>query len=169
MTTTLPLPFSNVRGLLYALLFLYIPANSFSQPARSNTGKLVITFTDIRSDLGEVSMGLYNTAEQWTDTPVKSYAWNKDKLKDGRMVVEIDQLPRGTFYALAVLDDENKDGDMNYTLGIPLEGWGMSNNPSFLKLKEPPFDECSFELDAPVIRFEIKMNYVNKNKKVKEQ
>lgn len=129
------------------------------------TGKLVITFSGIRSDVGQIAMGLYDDADQWTDHPKYEFVWTKEDLKDGRLTVVIDSLPRTT-YACAVLDDEDMDQDMNFKLGLPTEGWGMSTNPSFLKLKKPGFDEVSFELDAAAVRFVVDIHYLRKNKKV---
>lgn len=136
-----------------------------AQSAPSPTGKMVITFTDIRSDMGKVLVAIYNNPGQWTDNPYREYGYDKLEMKNGRLTVEIENLPYDT-YAIAILDDENGSKEMEYRLGLPREGWGMSTNPSFLSLKKPGFDDVSFELDAPVVRFEIMLNYINKNKKV---
>jgi uncharacterized protein (DUF2141 family) len=154
------------RKILIGFLIFCFPIVLSAQSNTPQTGKLIITFTDIRSDIGNIVMGLYNAEEQWTDNPEHSLKWNKSKLKNGKLTVEIDSLPRTT-YACAVLDDEDKSISMNFFLGLPREGWGMSTNPSFLKLKKPKFKEVSFDLDCPVLRIELKMNYLNKKKKVK--
>jgi uncharacterized protein (DUF2141 family) len=128
-------------------------------------GTLVITFTHIRSDVGNIVMGLYESEDQWTDNPTYSFSWDKSKLKNGVLMVEIDSLPR-KHYACAVLDDEDESASMNFIIGLPREGWGMSTNPSFFKLKKPDFEDVAFELDCPVLRVDIKMNYLNKNKRL---
>jgi uncharacterized protein (DUF2141 family) len=140
-------------------------AGTMAQSPYFTTGKLVITFSGIRSDVGQIALGLYDAADQWTDHPKYEFAWTKEDMQDGRLTVVIDSLPRTT-YACAVLDDENENFSMDYRLGLPTEGWGMSTNPSFLKLKQPGFDEVSFELDAAAVRFEINIYYIRKNKKV---
>lgn len=147
------------------MLLGIVTSGMSAQSPYFTTGKLVITFSGIRSDVGQIAMGLYDDADQWTDRPKYEFAWTKEDLKDGRLTVVIDSLPRTT-YACAVLDDEDMDQEMNFSLGLPTEGWGMSTNPSFLKLKKPGFDEVSFELDAAAVRFEITINYIRKNKKV---
>jgi len=168
MRTTFQLPILNAKNLLLAAILLLPASNVFAQTGTAAYGKLIITFTDIRSSVGNIAMGLYTAEEQWTDNPAYNFYWDKKELREGRLTVELDNLPRGLIYACAVLDDEDKSFTMNSTLGLPNEGWGMSTNPSFLKLKKPGFREVAFELDAPVIRIEIKLNYFNKNKKVKE-
>jgi len=156
----------NVRILLIALTSVLFSYNTFSQSADYTTGRLIITFTNIRSDIGNIRVGLYDAPDQWTDHAKYHYAWSKEDLKDGKLTVEIKDLPRTT-YAVAVLDDEDENEDMTYKLGLPMEGWGMSKNPSFVRLKAPGFDEVSFELDSPAIRFEIQMNYLNRNKNIR--
>ena len=166
MKVILQFRISSVKIILITLLLVIFTNHAFNQSADYTTGNLVITFTNIRSDIGNIRVGLYDAPDQWTDHAKHHYAWSKEKLKDGRLTVEIKDLPRTT-YAFAVLDDEDENETMTYRLGLPLEGWGMSNNPSFVRLKAPGFDEVSFELDSPVIRFEINMVYLNKNKKVR--
>ena len=166
MRAILPSPILNVRIYLVALISLLFFNNTFSQPADYTTGRLIITFTNIRSDIGNIRVGLYDAPDQWTDHAKYHYVWSKEDLKDGKLTVDIKDLPRTT-YAIAVLDDEDENEDMTYRLGLPMEGWGMSNNPSFVRLKAPGFEEVSFELDSPAIRFEIQMNYLNRNKNVR--
>lgn len=159
-------PILSVKTILIALLPVILTNSAFNQSADYTTGNLVITFTGIRSDIGNIRLGLYDAPDQWTDNAKYHYVWNKEELKDGRLTVEIKDLPRTT-YAISVLDDEDENETMTYRLGLPTEGWGMSNNPSFARLKAPPFEEVSFELDSPVIRFGINMVYLNRNKNVR--
>jgi uncharacterized protein (DUF2141 family) len=156
---------SNAKFFVIFVLTGLLSAGATAQSPYFTTGKLVITFTGIRSDVGQIALGLYDAANQWTDHPKHEFAWTKEDMKDGRLTVVIDSLPRTT-YACAVLDDENENLAMDCKLGLPTEGWGMSTNPSFLKLKKPGFDEVSFDLDAAAVRFEINIHYIRKNKKV---
>jgi uncharacterized protein (DUF2141 family) len=67
-------------------------------------------------------------------------------------------IPEGE-YGVAVIHDENKNGklDMN-EMGIPVEGYGHSNNPA--KRPGPPnFDETKFKLTNPGTSIEIRLNY----------
>ena len=154
----------NLTRILLIALFIITSSGLSAQSAPSGT--LIITFTDIRSDIGEIVAGIYSAEDQWIYDPEYSHKWTKEELKDGKLKVEIPDLPYG-IYAISVLDDEDKSNSMNYFLGLPREGWGMSTNPSFFKLKAPKYEECAIELDCPGISFEINMNYLNKRKKVK--
>lgn len=161
----LPILKGSLKMQLFTLLTVFSSAvYSQSDPK----GSLFITFTDIRSDIGIIRAGIYSAEDQWIYHPEYSYQWTKENLKDGIIKVEIKDLPYGT-YAISVLDDEDKSNSMNYLMKLPMEGWGMSTNPSFLKLKAPGYEECAIELDCPSISFEIKLNYLNKRKKVEEK
>lgn len=137
---------------------------SFAQQKNWNTGKLVITLSDVKSPQGTLKIALYNDASQWTDNPIYSSMHTKNDMSNSKITVTIDSLPR-TIYAIAVLDDINDNNEMDFRLGLPTEGFGMSTNPSFFKLKPPEFEEVSFELDSPVLRMEVKMNYILRRKK----
>lgn len=163
---TLQWHFLKGRRFIYTLLLIIWVFPLFSQSAPEKTGTLIITFTDIRNNKGKIALGVYDNASQWSDNPRYEYSWNKSNLRHGKLIVEIENLPYST-YALAVLDDEDCSKSMNYFLGLPKEGWGMSTNPSFLKLKQPGFEEVLFDFDCPVMRMEIKVNYLIGGKKGK--
>ena len=155
---------SHFYILLTAALILF-SLNVYSQEnAIDNTGKLVVTFTNIKSDEGELKINLYTNESQWPDYAPMTFIRSKDNIKNGRITISIDSLPQAT-YGLVVLDDLNSNADMDYTLGLPSEGWGMSNNPSFFKLKAPAYEEVVFELDAAIVMIDVKLNYVLVRKK----
>ena len=63
-------------------------------------------------------------------------------------------------YAVGVYHDENanKKFDKNF-LGIPTEGFGVSNNPGF-DFGPPSHEDSAFELDGQPLRLEIKVVYL---------
>jgi uncharacterized protein (DUF2141 family) len=146
------------KGLLIALLlsFSHIPS-IFSQSASNAT--LEITFEGIRTGEGIIAIGVNTRPEGWPREPQLSFDWKKD-IRDGVMKVKIPDLPYGT-YAISVLDDVNRNLEMDMFLGIPKEGWGFSGNPGF-KLSAPKYGECSFRLDRPFQQITIEMRYAGK-------
>ena len=163
MTAILPSITSNVKQALAISLLILLCHSAACQQVSHQTGTLAITFTQIQSTEGRIRLALYNREDQWTDNPAYHFDWTKENVVNGRLTVMLDSLPRAT-YACAVLDDINNSGDMEYLLGLPKEGWGMSTNPSFLKLKKPGFRDVCFDLDAPVLRFEIQIYYLGKRR-----
>ncbi|WP_434212664.1 DUF2141 domain-containing protein [[Pseudomonas] boreopolis] len=60
--------------------------------------------------------------------------------------VEFRDLPAGE-YAVRVMHDENGNGKLDTNmLGMPLEGYGFSNDPKVMR--KPTFDEARFALPA---------------------
>lgn len=62
-------------------------------------------------------------------------------------------------YGLALLHDENLNRQMDKNIAIPKEGVGMSNNPSFLRVSSPPFEEVKFMLQPPRTSQVIHIHY----------
>ncbi len=109
--------------------------------------KLTIEFDNIRNNEGVISVTVYENDENWLDEEgdYLEYIFPKDSLKDGKMTASIELEKPGT-YAIAVLDDEDADGEMRYNfIGYPREGFGFSNN-IHVWLSRPKFDECLLDI-----------------------
>jgi uncharacterized protein (DUF2141 family) len=124
------------------------------------TATLTVNIAGANNAKGKMLVALYREPAGFPDTPKSAFR---------RELVDIDakaltakavfsDVPPGT-YAVAVLHDENGNGDMDKNmLGIPKEGHGASNNPSPM-MRAPNFDEGKFMLNAPAHSLEIKMQY----------
>ncbi len=151
---------------LLSPIFLLIPVLSVAQ--EPCTGSIKIELTNIRSVEGSIVLGIYKTPDEWPYYPSYNFIVSKDSMLNNRVVYTIDSIPCGR-YSILVLDDENVDQKMEYSgLGFPREGWGFSNNPGFLRLKEPTFEECLFEVNNSITGTGIKMNYISGSNKSKE-
>ena len=62
-------------------------------------------------------------------------------------------------YALSVIHDENGNGRLDRSLGIPREGFGFSRNPR-IRMGPPSFDEVRFALAAAGARQIVRMKYL---------
>lgn len=62
-------------------------------------------------------------------------------------------------YGLALLHDENLNRQMDKNIAIPKEGVGMSNNPSFLRVNSPPYDDVKFMIQPPRTSQVIHLHY----------
>ena len=69
---------------------------------------------------------------------------------DGMLVVVISDLPHGT-YAIAALDDENQNHELDLLRG---ERFGFSLNPQ-VRLSAPKFKDCSFPIQSDLTKIEI--------------
>ena len=78
-------------------------------------------------------------------------------IQGGRATLRLGLTP-GT-YALAVIHDEDKDGDLDTFLGIPTEGLGCSNNAKG-SFGPPPYSAAKFTVGAEGAKQAITMVYL---------
>jgi uncharacterized protein (DUF2141 family) len=72
--------------------------------------------------------------------------------------VDLGPVRPGT-YALLVIHDENSNGKLDMTFGIPREGFGFSNNPA-MRPRPPHWDEIRFTVPAAATVQQIRVRYV---------
>jgi|LNFM01.1.fsa_nt_gb uncharacterized protein (DUF2141 family) len=110
-------------------------------PAPSTQATLVATVVGLRNNNGIVDLGLYQSAY-----------WLQDRGRITRCRARITNrvatctmnVPAAGTYALAFGHDENINGRVDQGfLGIPLEGYGFSNDVRPV-LSAPGFDACRF-------------------------
>lgn len=117
------------------------------------TGKLTVKITDIRNSEGNIRVALR--------TDESTYVASKIIEIDPKTLTAeavFDNLADGT-YGIAVIHDENKNEKLDFNdMGIPIEGYGHSNNPA--KRPGPPsFDETKFAFAAPGSSIEVALIY----------
>ena len=117
-------------------------------------GTLIIEFDGLANNKGEVLAGLYNEAKKF---PQENQALRnlKGKPTNKKCTIKTNELPFGD-YALAVMHDENKSGNMDYNLiGLPTEKYGFSNNKRPGLFGPPNFKACRFVIDKPEVIIKI--------------
>lgn len=152
---------SRYHKILNAILavFFAFPVSALAQDPC--VGSIKVELTNLRNEKGMVEVGVYISPVGWPYSSEYHFSFKKENIINGSMVFMVDSIPCGD-YAISVLDDENESLSMDYNaLGIPKEGWGFSNNPGFLRLKEPPFEACVFNLPGGTKEVSIKMNYIS--------
>ena len=105
---------------------------SIGWPALSNADNLTVILVGLRNTAGVVRLSVYNHPETFLGDNGR-VARYKAPVTDTPLQMTLTGLQPGT-YALSVVHDENNDGKLNRNLfGIPLEGYGFSNDaPSAL-------------------------------------
>jgi uncharacterized protein (DUF2141 family) len=135
------------------ILVIVCSINIYSQ-------NIKVLVTGIRSTQGQLIIKVYrDNASFDKDNPFVAKKFVKIGISKGAMTVSFTLEP-GT-YGLALLDDENKDNEMNYTfLGIPEEGFGFSNY--YLSgLAKPSFDLFKFVINKDQSqKITIKIRYM---------
>lgn len=107
---------------------------------------LDVQIRNIRNTKGQLCIAIF--ADQIgfkTEKPVWEMKYCKKELTTSELRIRI-PIKEGK-YGLSILDDENKDGEMNYgILGIPCEGFGFSNY-AHKGIKVPNFNDFSFYIE----------------------
>ncbi len=87
---------------------------------------LTVEITGIKNDQGKILLQLFNSKENYQNNT--AYSANMTKAKQGIVTVTFDNLEAGE-YAIRYFHDENDNGKLEQNLfGMPVEGYGFSNN-----------------------------------------
>ncbi|MBI3786896.1 MAG: DUF2141 domain-containing protein [Ignavibacteriales bacterium] len=121
-------------------------------------GKIIVTMSGFRGTKGHARIALFNSEEGFPSAESKAFRGTVAAIIDGRVRIEFDSLAYGG-YAVAMYHDENDDGtlDSNF-LGIPSEGYGVSNNIVHA-LSAPKFKEALIQLDQKEKELTINVHY----------
>jgi uncharacterized protein (DUF2141 family) len=106
---------------------------------------LTVEISGIKTDKGVILLSIYRDSQTFdAETPFMVYTFDKEKMVDGKMNVSISDLPDGT-YGIALIDDENGNGKIDFKFFVPTEGFGFSNY-YFKGKRKPRFESFSFQL-----------------------
>jgi uncharacterized protein (DUF2141 family) len=138
---------------LFAITTERLTAQSQAQPAAAQTtSTLTVHVLGLRNATGTVRLTLYRDSK-----PVETRNLEIDAHTLSAKAV-FEKIPQG-IYAVYLFHDENSNGKMDTNFfGMPVEGYGMSNNPP-KKMGRPGFDETNFQLNRPEGDIDIKLIY----------
>lgn len=125
--------------------------------SKQPTSTLTIRVDGIKNNNGYVSVALHDGSSDFPDgegiKTVSAYA------ERGSIEIVIEGIPDGQ-YAVALMHDENANDEFDMeSNGIPLEGWGFSNNPEAM-MGPATWSEAAFEI-AGDTEITIDMMYLN--------
>jgi uncharacterized protein (DUF2141 family) len=116
--------------------------------AFSQTGKISVQIDGFKNNNGLINIILFNQSKGFPSEYKYGLASQSLPIDSSIISITFDSLSYGE-YALSVLHDENNNGKMDTNfLGIPKEGYGVSNNIR-PKMRPPRFDEALFSLKEP--------------------
>lgn len=141
-----------MKFILIFVLMLISSATVFSQT-------LIVEITGLRNNVGWIRLAIFVDEVGFrAEKPAQQRIFDKKTVKNGNLTIRLDSLPAGT-YGLALLDDENKNGQLDYRFIIPNEGIGFSNYVQ-KGIKRPHFSDFSFLLKKDVtLRIPIRLTY----------
>jgi len=144
-----------VKQVLLKFMFLLLIVSKFQT---LNAQIVEINITEIRSNQGQILIGVFDNNQNFqNEKTVFSYRFNKQNMRNGRMVVQI-ELPNGN-WGISVLDDENSNNKMDYSfIRIPEEGFGFSNYVH-TTLSRPHFNDFKFKVNNTNVKIDISIRY----------
>lgn len=140
-----------------ALAVLVAASPCAAAPSTGGDFTLTVALSDARNDEGRLAVALFASE---ADFPRQERALRGRlvPIARGRAAVTFRGLKPGV-YAIAVLHDENSNSKMDFNfLGIPLEGYGFSNDAP-LTFGPPSFQAAAFKLVARHSRSSIRLRY----------
>jgi uncharacterized protein (DUF2141 family) len=157
--------YAFVCGAMLALSIATLQAQAPASPAPASApapakSTLTIHLTGFRNAKGKVNIDLFRDGKGFPLDPSGVVASERLEIdaKSLNATAVFADLPRGT-YAATVIHDENLTGKMEFNAsGIPLKGCGFSNNPD--TMQGPPTPEsATFAVNQPETKIEIKIVY----------
>mgnify|MGYP001098662521 CR=1 FL=1 len=127
--------------------------------ALENRGRLTVEIDGLRNQTGEVCLRVYDRSAGFPGEDEGVVAEQCSNIATVPLTLEFDSLAFGT-YAIALFHDENIDAVLNTNfVGIPLEGFGFSNNPT-LRSGPPEFQEAVVFVGGRNTTVQIEMQYL---------
>jgi uncharacterized protein (DUF2141 family) len=138
------------------LMFANLPAVAVAQ---SSCPGIHVEILKIRNSTGSVACALFGSPEGF---PVEYLRFAANimviRIRETQARCDFSNIPPGT-YALVVVHDENMNGKLDTTrLGIPMEGYGFSNDARAF-LGAPSFSAASFQYGGQNLELTINLHY----------
>ncbi|MGC3963069.1 MAG: DUF2141 domain-containing protein [Rhodocyclaceae bacterium] len=128
----------------------------FAPTALAQTASFDIAIGPLRSADGNLRVGIYRDPATFRKE-AQAIKVITLPARTGQMVAKVDDLPPGR-YAVMAYHDENANDKLDLRLGMfPIEGYGLSNNPTVIG--PPAFDDSAFVIERAGQRIDIEMRY----------
>ena len=142
------------RWLSLALLICSLALLAQSSVAQNaKTGKLIVKIAGIHNADGNIRVAVRTDENTIAAAQIAT-------IDPNTLTAEavFENLPEGD-YGIAVIHDENKNEKLDFNdYGMPLEGYGHSNNPA-KRQGAPDFNETKFVFSAPSTTITVNLIY----------
>ena len=140
----------SLAGVVLAGALFHVPALG---------GEVHALIEGLNSTRGHVVCGIFRAADGFPKESQRAYKVVSVPATPAGALCTFPDLPAGN-YAISVFHDENDDGVLKTNLlGMPLEGYGVSNNHTHA-MHAPSFEESQFPVDTQATtELRIRMKY----------
>ena len=117
----------------------------FAAGAAAQAAELTVVLHDVRAQTGLIKVALVDSQAGWDGQAAPVQATGAPP-SGGQATFVFQDLKPGA-YAVMITHDENGNGQLDTNaMGMPLEGYGFSNNPQVMR--KPTWDEARFQVTA---------------------
>ena len=151
---------TSYAALAFALAVAALCASA-TQRFEASTSTLVVDIEGLRNTEGSVHVGFYDSEAQWMTekSNFQRHGSKRATSADGKLRLTLDDVPAG-HYAVAIVDDENDNGHIDWGILLPKEGFGFSNY-YHRGLFRPEFDDFDFDLPpGQTVTVTIRVKYL---------
>ena len=134
------------------------PAGAQSALPAPSPNRIEAKAVNLRDSYGSFRCAIFNSPDGFPENSDKEVANAHARVADRQASCIFEGLPPGS-YAVVALHDENDNDRMDYGfMGIPLEGYGFSSDPT-VYLRAPSFDAAKFDYRGGVLTVPIRIHY----------
>ncbi len=126
----------------------------FAASAAAQAAELTVVLHDVRAQTGLIKVALVDSQAGWDGQAAPVQATGAPP-SGGQATFVFQDLKPGA-YAVMITHDENGNGQLDTNaMGMPLEGYGFSNNPRVMR--KPTWDEARFELAGAAASIDVSL------------
>lgn len=126
----------------------------FAATAGAHAAELTVVLSDVRAQTGLIKVALVDSQAAWDGQAAPVQATGAPP-SGGQATFVFKDLKPGS-YAVLITHDENGNGQLDTNaMGMPLEGYGFSNNPRVMR--KPTWDEARFDLAGAADRIDVSL------------
>ena len=141
--------------IVVALLGLSAAASAEEAPAADGT--LTVKITNIPSPKGQIGCSLFASKDGFPSEANKAKAQMFVKHDGKTATCTFENVKVGT-YAVSVMHDENKDGELETSMvGRPKEWWGVSNDVPAERFGPPKYEKATFSYAGTAKTIKVKL------------
>jgi len=126
----------------------------FAAGAAAQAAELTVVLHDVRAQTGLIKVALVDSQAGWDGQAAPVQATGAPP-SGGQVTFVFRDLKPGA-YAVMITHDENGNGQLDTNaMGMPLEGYGFSNNPRVMR--KPTWDEARFDLAGAAASIDVSL------------
>ena len=138
------------------LIFSAVSSSSLHQDSQKNLAVVQLTVIGLKNDIGDVKVGLFDSAESFNGKTKDKFAGAVIKIQNKKIQYIFPAVPYGE-YAIKLFHDEDGDDEIDTNfLGIPTESYGFSNNAKGF-FGPPSFKTAKFIVSSDTVRVDINL------------